>query len=120
MPKRAAAGPTKVVSAEHSDNETKPTDREDFAAAEPSLAELLGTPSVLPPGELKAAFAKSEARAEAPADPPASAQAIYRAESIRQFNDLAELIANGRQVRDSVFLSDAAKRIAALRAALGL
>ncbi len=38
----------------------------------------------------------------------------------QQLTDLAELIANGRQVRDSVFLTDAAKRIAALRATLGL
>lgn len=37
-----------------------------------------------------------------------------------QLADLAEIIANGRAVRDSVFLMDAAKRVAALRVTLGL
>ncbi len=79
-----------------------------------------------PPEVIEATTNKSLAELVALAQPPvepltdASGESPHRTEARRQLADLAELIANARAVRDTGFLADAQKRIAALRLTLGL
>jgi hypothetical protein len=93
MPKRPAAPPVRVVSAEHSEDPlTKPADCVDYDPADPLAS----------PGIEERLAAEHQAKLRA------------------QLTDLAELIANARAVRDTGFLADAQKRIATLRSTLGL
>ncbi len=115
MPKRAATGPTKVVSAEHSDNDTKPADREDFH-------------SPLPEATLENGITFAAPRAEAPviANDMAGHPEIINPGSLgvvrQQLDDLEELLLNAMnlQPRAAGVLNDAANRCSALRKTLGL